>query len=209
MIIEQYGISLKRIEYEDIELIRKWRNHPDIRKSMEFKKRITVDMQRQWFDSINNPYNYYFLIHYQNKPMGVINCKNINLKDAHGEGGIFVWDHSGGEYLPVFASLCLLNVVFSELQMFNKSFVKIHRDNKKAIIFNKSLGYVLVPGQEKIAFQYYVLTREDYFVKAKKWIQLAEKISGDDQDPRISGPFEARNLDVINHALSRRNTQVQ
>jgi RimJ/RimL family protein N-acetyltransferase len=203
MIIEQYGITLKRVELEDIELIRKWRNHPDIRKSMEFKKRITADMQRQWFDSINNPYNYYFLIYYQNQPMGVINCKNINLKDAHGEGGIFVWDHSGGEYLPVFASLCLLNVVFSELEMFTKSFVKIHRDNKKAIVFNKSLGYVLVPGQERSVFQYYVLTKEDYFVKAKKWIQLAEKISGDFTNPKIEGNPGAEYLDCVNAALSR------
>jgi hypothetical protein len=141
--------------------------------------------------------------------MGVINCKNINLKDAHGEGGIFIWDSSGGEYLPVFASLCLLNVVFSELQMFNKSFVKIHRDNKKAILFNKSLGYILVPGQEKSVFQYYILTKEDYFLKAAKWIQLAVKISGDDQKPRINGRIEVRNLDVINLALSKRNTQAQ
>jgi UDP-4-amino-4,6-dideoxy-N-acetyl-beta-L-altrosamine N-acetyltransferase len=209
MIIEQYGITLKRVELEDIELIRKWRNHPDIRKSMEFKKRITADMQRQWFDSINNPYNYYFLIYYQNQPMGVLNCKNINLKDTYGEGGIFIWDSSGGQYLPVFASLCLLNVVFSELQMFNKSFVKIHRDNKKAILFNKSLGYILVPGQEKSVFQYYILTKEDYFLKAAKWIQLAVKISGDDQKPRINGRIEVRNLDVINLALSKRNTQAQ
>jgi UDP-4-amino-4,6-dideoxy-N-acetyl-beta-L-altrosamine N-acetyltransferase len=201
MIIEQYGITLKRVELGDIELIRKWRNHPDIRKTMEFKKQITADMQRRWFESINNPYNYYFLILYQNQPMGVINCKNINLKDAYGEGGIFIWDSSGGEYLPVFASLCLLNVVFSKLQMFTKSFVKIHRDNKKAIIFNKSLGYVLAPGQEKVAFQYYILTKEDYFVKAKKWIQLAEKISGDSEKSRIYGETSSCNLETINKAI--------
>jgi hypothetical protein len=93
--------------------------------------------------------------------------------------------------------------------MFTKSFVKIHRDNKKAILFNKSLGYILVPGQEKSVFQYYILTKEDYFLKAAKWIQLAVKISGDDQKPRINGRIEVRNLDVINLALSKRNTQAQ
>ena len=39
-ILNQYGISLKRINENDIELIRKWRNHPTIRKYMGYKKRF-------------------------------------------------------------------------------------------------------------------------------------------------------------------------
>ena len=92
MIVEQYGIKLKRLTFQDIELVRKWRNHPDIRKRMAFKKHITQRMQEAWFNSINNKFNYYFLIEYKGKHIGVINTKSINLKEMYGEGGIFIWD---------------------------------------------------------------------------------------------------------------------
>ena len=202
MIIEQYGIRLKRVEFNDIELIRRWRNDPTIRKVMEYKKRISKEMQQEWFQSINTPFNYYFLIMVGDEPIGVLNCKNINLEEGYGEGGIFVWKHNAGEYTPVFASLCFLNVVFTELDIFNKSFIKVHKENKKAIVFNRSLGYVLVPGQQSRDFQYYVLTREDYKKKSQKWIKLAEKLSGDKGKPKIWGVPGPLNLDVINEKLS-------
>lgn len=202
MIIEQYGIRLKRVEFNDIELIRRWRNDPTIRKVMEYKKRISKEMQQEWFQSINTPFNYYFLIMVGDEPIGVLNCKNINLEEGYGEGGIFVWKHNAGEYTPVFASLCFLNVAFTELDIFNKSFIKVHKENKKAIVFNRSLGYVLVPGQQSRDFQYYVLTREDYKKKSQKWIKLAEKLSGDKGKPKIWGVPGPLNLDVINEKLS-------
>ncbi len=202
MIIEQYGIRLKRVEFNDIELIRRWRNDPTIRKTMEYKKRISEEMQKKWFQSINTPFNYYFMIQVDDEPIGVLNCKNINLEEGYGEGGIFVWKHNAGEYIPVFASLCFLNVVFTELDIFNKSFIKVHKENKKAIVFNRSLGYVLVPGQENRDFQYYVLTREDYNRKSQKWIKLAEKLSGDLEKPKFWGVPGPLNLDVINEKLS-------
>jgi hypothetical protein len=87
--------------------------------------------------------------------------------------------------------------------MFNKSYVKIHRENKKAILFNKSLRYLLVAGQEKSVFQYCILSKDNYFAKAAKWIQFAVKISGDYQEPRISGFIEASNLNVINDVFSK------
>lgn len=187
MIIEQYGIQLKRITLDDIELVRKWRNQAEIRKHMEFKRYISKEMQLKWFHGINTPTNYFFLILYQSKPIGVINCKNINTAENYGEGGIFTWNvDEAAAYAPVFASLCMLNTIFSELKLFNKSFVKVHNSNTKALLFNKSLGYVKVPGQDHKNFNYYLLTREDYFNKAQKWIHLAEKISGDKQAPRIT-----------------------
>ncbi|MBL4668534.1 MAG: GNAT family N-acetyltransferase [Flavobacteriales bacterium] len=92
MIIEQYGIKLRRITESDIELIRYWRNHSDIREYMAFKKHITEKMQKEWFKSVNNKLNYYYIIESKGKDIGVINSKKINLKKMYGEGGVFVWE---------------------------------------------------------------------------------------------------------------------
>jgi len=203
MIIEQYGIRLKRITQQDIELIRYWRNHPDIRKNMAYKKTITKKMQLEWFKSIDNKNNYYFLIEYKGREIGVINSKNVRMDDMYGEGGIFVWEkEADSEFITVLASLCFLNAVFFVLKIFNKSFVQILPENKKAIQFNKKLGYVIVPGQEKSKNPYYVLTREDYINKTEKLRNVASKLSNDFLPPRASGEVSEKNLYDINQVLS-------
>lgn len=202
LIIEQYGIRLKRLEHQDIELLRKWRNHPKIRKRMAFKKHITKEMQEAWFESIDNKYNYYFLIEFQGKNIGVINAKNVNLKHSCGEGGIFIWENNlGNEFIPVFASLCLLNTAFYKLKIFNKSLIQVLKSNHKAIQFNKALGYILIPGQEAVKNQYYILTKDDYEKKVMKIRAYAEKYSNDYLPPRISGKKSAKNLKEFNDCL--------
>ena len=57
--LSQYGVTLKRVTEHDIEEIRYWRNQPFIRNTMQFRKHITKKMQQEWFQSINNKYNYW------------------------------------------------------------------------------------------------------------------------------------------------------
>lgn len=54
MIISKYNIRYIRLQEEDIELVRKWRNHPSITKYMVYREEITPEMQKKWFASINN-----------------------------------------------------------------------------------------------------------------------------------------------------------
>ena len=60
MIVRKYGITLRRLALEDIELVRQKRNSQEIRQVMHFKDEITPEMQLKWFESINNFENYYF-----------------------------------------------------------------------------------------------------------------------------------------------------
>lgn len=202
MIIEQYGIRLKRLELEDIELVRYWRNQDTIRKNMIYQEPITKEMQLKWFHSIDNKYNYYFLIQFQGKPLGLINSKNISLKNRAGEGGIFIWeDIDDMPYLSIFASLCLLNTVFFEIGLFNKSYAQVLKTNYKAIQYNESLGYILLPNQDHLNNQYYILTKEDYIIKSKKINKIAQKLSNDFEPPRIYGMPSEKNIDEINKIL--------
>jgi hypothetical protein len=166
---------------------------------MAFKKYITKKMQEKWFLSINNINNYYFIIHYEGKDIGVINCKNVNEKEAYGEGGIFISDSNYiGSMAPVFATLCLINAIFYVLKFSNKSFVQILQNNHVSISYNKSIGYSLIPGQEKVKNQWYVLTKEDYELKAGKINKAAASLSGDHELPRVKGTVSDIHLDRIN-----------
>lgn len=198
-ILNQYGISLKRINKNDIELIRKWRNHPNIRKYMGYKKKISEKEQIEWFKKINNPFNYYFLITINNQPIGVINCKDVNTREEYGEGGIFIWnnDFLNTPY-PIFASLILLDFIFNELKIGDKSFIRILPENTKAIKYNKMLGYVLIPGQEKAKNQWYVLTKGSYNKNAIKLRLAAKNYTETDGFLTIVGEKSELNLEKIN-----------
>lgn len=202
MIIEQYNIKLKRLTIDDIELVRNWRNNWKIRKTMAYKSYITKSMQLKWFNSINNKNNYYFIIEHNDNKIGLINSKNVDINNMCGEGGIFIWDENiEHPYIPIFASLCLLNTVFYTIGIFNKSFIQVLSSNYRAIKYNQSLGYILVPGQQKVKNQYYILTKEDYEKKAIKFNKIAQKLTNDYEMPRINGQISDKNLDKINEVL--------
>ncbi len=203
MIVTQYNTILKRVELEDIELIRYWRNQASIRNYMEYKEYITPEMQRKWFYSINNKLNYYFLIIYENKIIGLINAKNYDEENRYGEGGIIIWSK---EYLfssvPVFASLTLLNFIFTYLDDINYSIVKIADNNMLAIQFNKQLGYE--PNSEiktQKGFSYYSLSKENYFEKTKRLNKAAAILSGNDMPVKLTGQKSELNLESINRFL--------
>lgn len=206
--LSQYGVTLKRVTANDIEEIRYWRNKPFIRNTMQFRKHITKKMQQEWFYSINNKYNYYFLIQYKNKNIGVINVRDVNLKEMYGEGGIFIWDKNyWNTFIPSFATFILLDFIFNILQVSTKSFIRILKSNEKAIAYNKALGYVLVPYQENKQHQVYVLTKEDYNTKTKKLKKAAQIISKDYNEMQISGEISDLNIDEINNLLKQNKTK--
>ncbi len=204
MIIEQYGITLTRLTEADIELVRHWRNHKEIRKHFAFQKHISKKMQVKWFHAINNKNNYFFIISCKGEKIGVINCMKADVKNMIGEGGIFIWDprYQGSE-IPVFATLCLLDTIFFVLRISDKSVVRILKNNDRAIRYNKLLGYVLLPGQEHQKHQYYFLTKNDYEKKSEKIRRAAQIISGDFLPPRIKGSPSQINLDEINKVLAK------
>ncbi len=204
MIIEQYGIKLKRLTHADIEQVRRWRNHPEIRKNMAFKRYITRKMQEAWFESIDNKYNYYFIIEYEGQQVGVLNSKNVNVKDGYGEGGIFIWEQAlHATFVPTLASFLMLDASFNRLQLFDKSYIRILPQNTKVIAYNRLLGYTEVPYQEKSRNRLYVLTREAFNRRKIQLEKTLVALSGGKSEFRISGKPSEKNLDEINLILAR------
>lgn len=175
MIVRQYGLVYKRVAEEDIELIRYWRNRDFIRKTMQFQEYITRRMQQQWFQKINNKYNYYFIVETEEgKKIGLINCKDTN-ENRVAEGGIFFWDASyWNTLIPAYASLTMLEAIFEIFQSGDISVITVLKNNPHALHFNKLLGYSIYSENEK-SYQL-KLTKTDYFEKTyrlKKAAQLS------------------------------------
>ena len=107
MIINGFGISLERLKEKDIELVREKRNSTLVSQFMEFRGHITPEMQKEWFNSINNINNLYYIITYNNKKVGLINGAKINWEIMEtASGGIFIWEEELWQtHVPLMANL--------------------------------------------------------------------------------------------------------
>lgn len=204
MIIEKYGITLTRLKEQDIELIRTKRNSDDIISVMHDREIITPEMQIKWFNSINNIYNNYFIIQYNNQKIGLINGKNSDYEKLQSEGGMFVWENKyWGTFIPAMCSVIMTDFTFL-INGFEKNYIKILKSNKNSISYNNQLGYVLTndyPSDSET--QWYVLTKENYFKKSQKIRKGIQIVAGDSEPLSIDSISFKDDTDEELHLLYR------
>jgi UDP-4-amino-4,6-dideoxy-N-acetyl-beta-L-altrosamine N-acetyltransferase len=205
--IKQYGVTLRRITEADIELLRNWRNQQSVKIYMDYREYITPEMQKKWFASVNNKYNYYFIIEFEGKKVGLINAKNFSYENGFGEGGIFISDEEYiNSFAAVFSTLCLLNFVFYKVKLCTVSHARILKDNDRAIHYNMLIGYKLSPGQENVKNQLYTLTLSDYEKMGGKLNKAAEMLNNGNGELEFSGTVCDENLDEINALLKTKHS---
>lgn len=206
MIVEQYGLKYSRVTQNDIELLRYWRNQSFIRDTMQFKEYITPQMQKQWFNSINNKHNYYFIIEDKGKKIGLINCKDAEPNTKLAEGGIFIWEKSyWGTSIPAFASLTMLQAVFDIFKSGDESIATVACNNKVALDFNILLGYEIKSKTTDGNYYKLHLTKEKYNLHCKKLIKAAGILHKNSSEFKLYGKPNALQIDEINQYIIKNN----
>lgn len=168
------GITFHLLKEKDIELVRQWRNDPVVVQNYEYREYITPEMQKAWFQTVNNINNLYTIVEYKGEKLGVINLKNIDWETQDCEGGIFFPDVKNHQTpLPAVISYITTELIFT---VFDWSVMKAHvlKENKSVQAFVKMLGYEKLPGQEDINNQAFRITRESF---AKKAVRLRKAVS--------------------------------
>ena len=178
MEILKYGVTFQRLTADKIEVVRHWRNDPKISKYMEYREHITADMQKAWFTRINNEYNYYFIICYMGKEIGLTNVKNVDFSKKIGEGGIFIYeDEFLNSDVPFRVIFALNDFCFEELKL-DSMIAHIMGDNKRAIDFNILLGYKKVDDSKSAENATtatkltYILNKNDYFKQRNRFAKI-------------------------------------
>ncbi|MCC2636552.1 MAG: hypothetical protein K0Q68_271 [Moraxellaceae bacterium] len=193
MIIRKYGISLHRVQHGDIELIRAARNRDDIRSRMFEQTLISSEQQEAWFLSINNMQNYFFLIYCQDKPVGLIHAKDVDLVNGEAEGGMFIWEQSLlGTAIPAKASIIFMEFAFSFFV--ERAYIRVREDNPQAYRYNVAMGYEPAPEKGK---EYLVLTRQTYESRIRALRKLAS--GGRDSAPLSIDDVEIPNAESQMH----------
>lgn len=176
MIIRNFGITLSQLTLEDIELVRYWRNSKEICSVMEYKKFITEEEQKMWYNSLNPLLDFYFLINYNGVKVGLIHTSHINWKDKTADAGLFVWDKNYlGTHIPVLASLAMLECFFENFGLQNY-FAKVSRENSVAVRYNLTLGFRLHEKSTDSSFDFYVLEKENYLKTSERLKRFAATV---------------------------------
>jgi hypothetical protein len=180
MKIIKYGITLRRIVEEDIEFLRQKRNA--ISPYMEFREYISPEMQKAWFNSINNYDNFYYIIEFRGTKIGLIHENEIDREKGWLNSGMFLFDiQYYNSYIPVLASLILIENSYYYHRNDRDSYIKIMKNNAGSIRYNEALGYVKCPDQEDKENQSYVLKKENFEKKAIKLRRAALSLCDDNK----------------------------
>ncbi len=168
MRISKYGITLIRLTEDDLELVRVKRNSAEVSNYMHYREHITPEMQTAWFKSIDNANNFYYIIEYKSKKIGLVNDKNIDWEHKISEGGLFIWDERYvNTIVPLLVSYLVIEIAFYILG-WDKSFIKVLKSNRRAVDFNISLGFSMVDDSDDLEYILLMLTRQQFEEKARK-----------------------------------------
>ena len=161
--LEEYGIKLLPLKKDDLELVRFWRNSDKIKRYAKNKNYITKETHKKWFENLNG---YYFIIEINDKKAGLIWLKKV---DDHYESGFYIYED---KYLNNIYSYKIVTILhkfaFYDLGL-NEIYCEILETNKRAIRFNKSLGFKKVDGIK------YRLTKNDFEKHLQNFSSILEK----------------------------------
>ncbi|MCU7834951.1 MAG: GNAT family N-acetyltransferase [gamma proteobacterium symbiont of Taylorina sp.] len=143
MKIKAYKITLREIYEDDLEMLRNWRNMPEIRFNMIDQHEISIEQQKRWFINLTAPNQGHYVVEYKNQAIGYANYK-LNENRIWGETSLYIGEQKYcGTILAFCLALALLDYVFLQLKVQHmKADVLTH--NTAAIRFNEQLGYVYI-----------------------------------------------------------------
>lgn len=217
MIIESNGITIERLREKDIEMVRGWRNSKFVKQYMLHQETITAEMQKKWFKSKDNFNNFYFVLIYKGKKVGLGNINSVDWDKKQGEVGIFVADKSLiGSILPIVGSLTLSDIIFKIFRL-ERIVAQIREDNPRSKKLSKLIGAKLADKQESEESKLYHISPEDFYKSTKKFFMLMKpmgfsrgsmQISFDNYD--IETGFAEKFIKLIENAeLNFKKTEIE
>ena len=134
IVLEGYGVKLRRLTHDKIEMLRQWRNDPKIQQHMFYREYITPEMQERWFAKLDKKCNFYFIIEYEGKEVGCVNIKDINWETKTGEPGTFIYDDDclNGD-VSTRANFLFGDFLWHELKL-EALLIETIRSNKRAMV---------------------------------------------------------------------------
>lgn len=134
-------IQLIKLSLDDIELVRSWRNSPDVASYMYNEKEISSSEQLDWFNRINEESSKYWIILYNGKKLGLASVTGIDYTLQSCYWAFYLGDSSvRGAGIGAKVEYNVLEYVFNELNL-NKLRCEVFVENDKVIKMHEKFGF--------------------------------------------------------------------
>ena len=135
-------VKLIPFQEADIELVRQWRNLPEVSKYMYTDDQITAEEQKNWFERIKiDASQKYWIIEYDNMKLGLVSIYNIKLDFKHCSWAFYLGNTEvRGAGIGSKVEYTILNYVFETMQ-FNRLMCEVFSFNEKVIQMHNKFGF--------------------------------------------------------------------
>lgn len=179
MVFHFGGHTFTRLEKGKIELLRNWRNADWIKPFMHYTEHITTKMQQEWFNSIDNCNNWYFIIEKDGIPIGSVYLREMKMKEGVTEPGILMTTNDEALTVSIGTSMLFLGII--GLRFFGlKSFIsRQHKNHSKTLSNQFHVGARIIGefGKESVFTE---VTSKRFEAKADKVLHALKTVTGED-----------------------------
>ena len=137
-------VILREIEEEDLNLIVKWRNNPEIIRGFFSYLPLSKVKQRKWYEKyLNDDTQQTFIIELKKEktPIGTVGLTNIDYKNQKAELGILIDRSYQNKGLGKEALNLLIKFAFDEMNI-RKIKALVFKENEPAIKLYKSCEFI-------------------------------------------------------------------
>ncbi len=133
---------LRALEDHDVELLRQWRNHPELMQYHCSTFPVSQVEQRQWYESYasDRKHHVFMIENADHVPMGYALIRNLDLKNRKAEIGLHLEPSYQGQGYGKDAFLTLIRFCFQELNL-HRLFLEVFDFNEKAIRMYENIGF--------------------------------------------------------------------
>jgi UDP-4-amino-4,6-dideoxy-N-acetyl-beta-L-altrosamine N-acetyltransferase len=137
------GVTLRKINQEDLEMIMNWRMAPEVTKYMYTDPVITLDMQKEWYEKIiiNKELEKYWIIQLDNTvDVGLLSINNIDYHNKQASWAYYIAStEARGKGLGRILECNIYDYVLNELNL-NKLWCEVFEFNDKVISIHEKFG---------------------------------------------------------------------
>lgn len=164
----------KALTQADLPLVLSWRVQPQVADYMFTEIENSLSQQQNWFKKIQLRSDcFYWLIYFANKPVGVLNLSNLDLKKQSCDWGFYIGDltqrNIGGLVPPYFYNFLFIQTpvktLTAEVLSHNDQVIKLHQLH--GYQEQEDLGYVIEKNQKKLQVRVFELYKADWLAKKR------------------------------------------
>lgn len=135
-------IELIPLKENDIELVREWRNSPEVSQYMYTDDFITKDQQEKWLDKINQEENSrYWIVKYEDQKIGLASITDIDRRNNKCFWGFYLGNTEiRGKGIGAKIEYNVLKIVFDEMKL-NKLCGEVFSFNEKVVKMHEKFGF--------------------------------------------------------------------